>query len=66
MGSWQGLQQQNNAVSVSMIGMDDATKKSMLNYRNAIHIAEFTGNPNNNGLLLLPTYLKKGRECSPN
>ncbi|MNG82400.1 NLI interacting factor-like phosphatase [compost metagenome] len=38
--------------------IDDTTEKSMLNYANAIQIAEFTGNPNDNELLLA-TYLEK-------
>jgi RNA polymerase II subunit A small phosphatase-like protein len=39
--------------------IDDTAEKSMLNYGNAIQIAEFTGNANDNELLLLASYLKK-------
>lgn len=39
--------------------IDDTAEKSMLNYGNAIQIAEFTGNANDGELLLLASYLKK-------
>ena len=39
--------------------IDDTAEKSMLNYGNAIQIAEFTGNANDDELLLLASYLKQ-------
>lgn len=39
--------------------IDDTAEKSMLNYGNAIQIAEFTGNTNDDELLLLASYLRK-------
>ena len=43
----------------STLIIDDTAEKSMLNYGNAIQIAEFTGNANDDELLLLATYLEK-------
>lgn len=39
--------------------IDDTAEKSMLNYGNAIQIAEFTGNANDDELILLASYLRK-------
>lgn len=39
--------------------IDDTAEKSMLNYSNAIQIAEFLGNTNDGELLPLASYLKK-------
>lgn len=39
--------------------IDDTAEKSMLNYGNAIQIAEFTGNANDDELLILASYLKQ-------
>ncbi|MDR2274412.1 MAG: HAD family hydrolase [Sphingobacterium sp.] len=41
--------------------IDDTADKSMLNYGNAIQITEFTGNADDDELLLLASYLKKFR-----
>jgi RNA polymerase II subunit A small phosphatase-like protein len=39
--------------------IDDIADKSMLKYGNAIQITEFTGNADDDELLLLASYLKK-------
>ena len=41
--------------------IDDIADKSMLKYGNAIQITEFTGNADDDELLLLASYLKKFR-----